>query len=109
MHTLKAQPKTDPTSIYRYRDGLFAADLLTAALAWLDLFTWLNDHPSDEAGICRAPEIKERPTDVTLTLFAAMGFLHEENGSLRMSHLARRHPVRDSPWLIGPCSAPQKE
>src|SRR3989441_1121317 len=109
MHTLKAQPKTDPTSIYRYRDGLFAADLLTAALVWLDLFTWLNDHPSDEAGICRALEIKERPTDVMLTLFAAMGFLHEENGIFRLTDLAREHLVKDSPWFIGPYYASLKE
>ena len=29
-------PATDPTSIYRYRDGLYAADLLTAAISHLD-------------------------------------------------------------------------
>src|ERR1051325_8058875 len=40
-------PSTDPTSIYRYRDGLYAVDLLTAAISHLDFFTWLNQHPSD--------------------------------------------------------------
>ena len=54
MHSLASQPTTDPTSIYRYRDGLYAADLLAAALVGLDFFTWLHEHPSDQAAICRA-------------------------------------------------------
>ena len=109
MHSLTSPPATDPTSIYRYRDGLFAADLLAAALVWLDFFTWLNDHPSDKAGICRALEIKDRPTDVMLTLFAAMGFLQPENGIFKLTDLAREHLVKDSPWFIGPYYASLKE
>ena len=54
MHSLTSQPTTDPTPIYRCRDGLYATDLLAAALVWLDFFTWLNDRPSDKAAICRA-------------------------------------------------------
>jgi SAM-dependent methyltransferase len=106
---LTAQPETDPTSIYRYRDGLFAADLLAAALVWLDFFTWLNEHPSDKAGICRALELKDRPTDVMLTLFSAMGYLQQANGSFRLTDLGREHLVKDSPWFIGPYYASLKE
>ena len=29
-------PASDPTRVYRYRDGLYAADLLTAAIVHLD-------------------------------------------------------------------------
>jgi hypothetical protein len=32
---------TDPTLLYRLRDGVYAPDLLIAAVAELDLFTWL--------------------------------------------------------------------
>ena len=109
MHALTSQPQTDPVSIYRYRDGLYAADLLAAALVWLDLFTWLDHHPSDRAGICRALEIKERPTDVMLTLFVAMGFLRLENGIFSLTGLAREHLVKTSPWFIGPYYASLKE
>ena len=109
MHSLTSPPSTDPTSIYRHRDGLFAADLLTAALVWLDFFTWINDHPSDHGGICRALEIKERPTDVMLTLFTAMGFLQRDNGIFRLTDLARDHLVKDSPWFIGPYYASLKD
>src|SRR6266513_4189132 len=75
-------PATDPTSIYRYRDGLYAADLLTAAISHLDFFTWLNDHPADLQAICRALDLRERPADVMLTLFTAMGLLRVENGGV---------------------------
>ena len=109
VHSLTSPPATDPTSIYRCRDGLFAADLLAAALVWLDFFTWLNQHPSDKAGICHALELKERPADVMLTLFAAMGFLQSESGIFKLTDLAREHLVKGSPWFIGPYYASLKE
>lgn len=109
MHLLTSQPTTDPTSIYRYRDGLYAADLLATAIVWLDFFTWLDSHPSGQAEICRALKIKERPTDVMLTLFVAMGFLQSENGIFNLTALAREHLVSTSPWFIGPYYASLKE
>jgi hypothetical protein len=42
-----AQPDTDPTSIYRQRDGLYAVDMLTAAICHLDLFSFLAEQPAD--------------------------------------------------------------
>ena len=41
-----SRPQTDPTSIYRVRDGIYAADLLLAAIVHLDLFTWLAENPA---------------------------------------------------------------
>ena len=43
---LLTTPTTSPLSLYRYRDGLYAADLLTAAIVEFDFFTWLDAHPS---------------------------------------------------------------
>src|SRR2546429_880129 len=105
VHLLTSQPGTDPTPIYRCRDGLYATDLLAAALVWLDFFTWLNDHPSDKAAICRALDIQQRPTDVMLTLFVAMGFLKCEKEIFSLTELAGEHLVKSSPWLLGPCYA----
>src|SRR6185436_8389977 len=45
-HELVLQPQTDPTQVYRYRDGLYAEDMLIVGLVWLDLFTWLSRSPS---------------------------------------------------------------
>jgi O-methyltransferase domain len=33
---------TDPTALYRLRDGVYAPDLLIVAIAELDLFTYVN-------------------------------------------------------------------
>jgi 3-hydroxy-5-methyl-1-naphthoate 3-O-methyltransferase len=95
-------PDTDPTSIYRYRDGLYAVELLTAAICHLDLFSWLSESPADKTAICRAFGLRERPADVMLTLFTAMGHLQNENGIFSLTALAREHLVKISPWFIGP-------
>src|SRR6185369_13699051 len=89
---LTAQPSTDPTSVYRYRDGLYAVDLLTAAIIEFDFFTWLNANPSDLAAICRHFGIAPRPTDVMLTLFASMGLLARQgDGRVTLTTLGREH------------------
>src|SRR5712671_8039797 len=91
-------PATDPTSIYRYRDGLYAVDLLTAAISHLDFFSWLNEHPADLPTICRSLDLRERPADVMLTLFSAMGLLRSENGIFSLTALGREHLVKSSQW-----------
>lgn len=95
-------PATDPTSIYRYRDGLYAVDMLTAAVCHLDLFTRLAAQPEDLAAICRDLDLKERPADVMLTLLTAMGLLRRDNGNFHLTEIASEHLVKSSPWFIGP-------
>lgn len=108
-HDLTLEPKTDPTDIYRYRDGLYAVDLLTAAITGLDFFTWLSKNPSDRQTICRSLEIMERPTDVMLTLFTAMGLLENRSGVFHLTERAREHLTSDSPWHLAPYYASLKE
>ena len=106
---LTAIPRTDPLEVYRYRDGLYAVDLITAAITEFDFFTWLASHPSDLAGICRELGIKERPTDVMLTLLAANGFVRCVNGVFHATDLANEHLVKTSPWFLGPYYVSLKE
>jgi len=106
---LLRSPATDPTSIYRYRDGLYAVDLLTAAISHLDFFSWLNEHTADLPTICRSLDLRERPADVMLTLFSAMGLLRTENGRFLLTDLARDHLVKSSQWNIGPYFDSTKE
>jgi SAM-dependent methyltransferase len=109
-HTdLTTTPATDPLEIYRLRDGFYAVDLLGAALVHFDLFTWLAEQPSDRAAICRELQIVERPTDVMLTLFTAMGLVEPKGGVFHVSELAREHLVRSSPWFLGPYYAALKD
>ena len=106
---LTSTPATDPLEIYRLRDGLYAVDLLGAALIHFDFFTWLSEHPSDKATICRELQIVERPTDVMLTLFTAMGLVEARSGTFHVTSLASEHLVKSSPWFFGPYYASLKD
>ncbi len=108
-HDLTLLPANDPLEIYRLRDGLYAVDLLGAALVHFDFFTWLADHPSDKATLCRELGIIERPTDVMLTLFAAMGLVEARDGVFHATATAREHLVKHSPWFLGPYYASLKD
>jgi predicted O-methyltransferase YrrM len=102
MFDLCSVPHTDPVDIYRVRDGIYAADMLLAAIVHLDLFTWLAANPSTREDICRALDITARPADVMLTLFAAMGLVEEKQQAVHLTAKAREHLVKGSPWFLGP-------
>ena len=44
----------------------------------------------------------ERPADVMLTLFTALGLVEAQDGVFCVTPLAREHLVRSSPWFLGP-------
>ena len=109
MLDLTSAPHADPLRIYRYRDGIYAVDLLNAAVVHLDFFSWLAAHPADVATICRELELAERPVDVMLTLFTANGFVRQEKGVFHVTEVAREHLVQGSPWFLGPYFASLKD
>src|SRR5215212_1619146 len=98
---LTQRPKTDPTEIYRLRDGLYAVDLVGAAVSGLDFFSWLAKQPSGIATICQALQLKERPTDVMLTLFTSLGLLEKRDGVFHPTEMACEFLVKGSPWFMG--------
>lgn len=108
MFDLRIAPQTDPTDIYRVRDGIYGSDMLLAAIVHLDFFTWLDEHPSTLEGMCAALAITARPADVMLTLFAAMRLVEARDGVFRLTALAREHLVKTSPWFLGPYYASLK-
>jgi predicted O-methyltransferase YrrM len=99
---LRTAPHTNPVDIYRVRDGIYAADMLLAAIVHLDLFSWLEKSPATRADVCRAFDATPRPADVMLTLFAAMGLVEERPDGFHLTPLAREHLVKTSPWFLGP-------
>ena len=105
---LRAVPRTDPVDIYRVRDGIYAADMLLAAIVHLDLFSWLSANPATLEEICRAMDSTPRPTDVMLTLFAAMGLVEARQNIFHVTTKAREHLVKGSPWFLGPYYASLK-
>ena len=99
---LTLAPRTDPTRIYRYRDGLYAVDLITAAVVELDFFSWLAAHPASFAQICAHFDLRTRPADVMLTLFRANEFVDFDGTTYRVTDLAREHLTTGSPWNLSP-------
>ena len=97
---LPALPASDPTPVYRHRDGLYAPDLVTAGLVSLDVFTWLDRHPTDLDGLCAGLGIHRRPADVMITLYAAMGLVERDGATIRLTALGREHFVADSPYSL---------
>ncbi len=107
LNKLDTNPATDPSRLMALRDGMYAADLFIAAVAHLNFFSWLNEHPADLKKICEGLKIKERPADVMLTLFKAYGLLEQKENELHLTELAREHLVDSSQWYLGPYLATQ--
>jgi predicted O-methyltransferase YrrM len=102
MHdALTAASKSDPTLLYRYRDAMYAPDMLIVGLH-LDLFTRLASQPKTMDEICAGFDITPRPTDVMLTLFSAMGLLERSGDRYQLTATGREHLVNGSPWYLGP-------
>jgi predicted O-methyltransferase YrrM len=102
-------PTSDPIRLYRYRDGLYAVDLLTAAIVHLDLFSWLDEHPSDVDTLCRELGLAARPADVLVTLAAANGIVERRDGAIVLTSLGREHLTRRSPFNLTPYYASLKD
>jgi SAM-dependent methyltransferase len=109
MDDLTVLPKNDPSVLYRYRDGLYAPELLGTAVTGLDFFTWLAKSPADAQTICKSLGLAERPVDVMLTLFSAMGLIERRKDTFRITEIAKEFLTRQSPWFIGPYYAPFAE
>jgi predicted O-methyltransferase YrrM len=109
MFDLKSVPQTNPVDIYRVRDAIYAPDMLLTALVHLDLFSWLAEHPATKEEICQALDVTDRPTDVMLTLLAAMGLVEERQQVFHVTTLAREHLVKGSPWYLEPYFASLKD
>ena len=108
MFDLTSVPQTNPVDLYRVRDAMYAPDMLIAALVHLDLFSFLAGRPSTRAEICGELGITDRPADVMLTLFAAMGLVDERQRVFHLTGLAREHLVKRSPWYLEPYFASVK-
>lgn len=107
--TLTKRASTDPTAIYRYRDGLYAADLMTAAIVHFDFFTRLAAAPATFDAICQQFGFAARPADVLLTLAASNGLVQETDGVYAVTDLGREHVVAGSPFHLAPYFASLKD
>ncbi|HRI14193.1 MAG TPA: methyltransferase [Verrucomicrobiota bacterium] len=103
-------PETDPARAYHYRDSLYAADLITAALVHFDFFSGLAKHPGNAEEIGARFGFAARPADVLLTLCSANGFVERNaEGIFHITPAGRDHLTSDSPWNLAPYYASLKD
>lgn len=91
----------DIAGLLRLRDGIYADDLVLAALIRLDLLTVIAQRPGTLDDLCRHNGLAHRPADVLCTLLRAIGLL-EPGDILRPTPLARACIVQGSPYDIRP-------
>ena len=89
-------PGPDIAQVIRWRDSSCAADLYIAAVAWLDLFTYLDETVATEAELCAHYQIKPRPTRTMIRLFESWGLLDNIDGKLLATASARQYLSRNS-------------
>jgi SAM-dependent methyltransferase len=90
------------------RDGIYADDLIVAAVAWLDFFTWLSANPSPGEDIARSLGLSARPLDVLLTLSAAHGLVEKDGDIFRTTGISEEYLVGGHARYLGPFFASQK-
>jgi hypothetical protein len=86
--------------LYRVRDGAYAADLLIAAVAELDVFSRLAVHePVPSRALRSALGLAARPTDVLLAYCAALGLVDRDladGDRIALTDLGRHHLLAGS-------------
>jgi predicted O-methyltransferase YrrM len=99
---LTAAPTADPYILYRYRDGLYAVDLITAALVEFDFFSSLSTGSATEQELAQRFAFHPRPLHVLLTLCQAMGLMQEQGGQWSLTTAGREFCVRGTDWDLSP-------
>lgn len=82
--------------------------MLIVGVVWLDFFSWLKTKPASLDEVMEHFEIARRPTNVMLTLFAAMDLIRWCEGAFHVTPGAEEHLCADSPWFLGPYYASLK-
>ncbi len=99
----------DPTFLFERRDGVYANDLLIMAVGQLDFFTRLDHLPSSLESLCLGLDLAVRPTEVMLTLFAALGLVRRTDETYEVTELARTYLTAVSPLSLAPYYATLKD
>lgn len=99
---VRSMPSTDPLALFRLRDGLYAVDLVGAAIAGFDFYSALGRSPGTLESICSGQGLHPRPADVLLSLSASLGLVERDGMEWRLSTLGREFLDGGSEWCLGP-------
>ena len=92
----------DPSRLLRYRDSIYASDLLVCAIAYFDFFTFLNKGPKTFDKICNNLQIQSRPADVLMSLLLSMELIERCEQKYRLTELSATYLVSDKPVGLVP-------
>jgi hypothetical protein len=98
----------DPSRLLRYRDSIYAMDLLICSIAYLDFFSFLKDNPQTFDEICAKLKIASRPADVMLSLFLAMELIEKDGTSYKLTDISHESLVNNSSTSLVPYYASLK-
>jgi 3-hydroxy-5-methyl-1-naphthoate 3-O-methyltransferase len=93
-------PGTDPSAIFHFRDSIYSNDLLIAAVAHFDVFSYVSQYTPSFDQLCRDLRIVPRPADVLITLLVSLGLMERQDGKLIAAGVAQEYLTRDSPWSL---------
>lgn len=106
---MKSSPiENDPSRLLRYRDSIYASDLLVCAISFFDFFTILNERPRTFDEICDEMKIHPRPADVLLSLLLSMDLVGKHDHGFSLTDLSAKYLVSDSPDSLVPYYASLK-
>ncbi|MFC1532506.1 methyltransferase [Thermodesulfobacteriota bacterium] len=105
----KTSTPNDPSSLLRYRDSIYAADLLVCAIVYLNFFTFLKDGPWAFDEVCEKLKIEPRPADVLLSLLLSMGLIEMHQNRYRLTDLSMKYLVNDRPESLVPYYGSMKD
>lgn len=95
-------PESDPTPIFEAFRGNFGTELLTAAVAHLNLFGELAHRPMTAEELAGKLGLDRRPATVLLTALRAMDLLAiDQQRRLALTTLAREHLVPNGDFDVG--------
>jgi hypothetical protein len=87
------EPGLDPTALLRLREGVYAGDLVIAAIVEFDLFTRLAGQRLSPVEIANKLGLAERPTAVMCEVLESVGLLERDGDGLAPSGLAGTYLV----------------
>lgn len=95
------KPQTDPTPIFEIFRGNHATELITAAVAHLDVFGKLGNNALTFAELCARLGLAERPGQVLITALRSFGLIAADGaGKLRATEMAREHLVPGGAFAV---------
>ena len=92
----------DPSCLLRYRDSIYASDLLVCAIAYFDFFTFLSNCPKTFDEICDKMRIKSRPADVLMSLLLSMELIETCEQKYGLTELSATYLVSNKPTSLVP-------